>query len=400
VDVEQLLNNVGNIPHGVRTFAVRTHVPFKWELDSEGGRHVKTKIIAEIVNYIKQRFHLTYAPTEGELIFTVDFVEKKVDVSLRNLYVFGYYYKEKKNVSQTRWLCPRCHGKGCEYCNYRGKMYVSVEELLGNALLPLFQAKDYALHASGREDVDVINLAGRPFVIEMVKPRRKPSIDEIRRVVQQPRLGVWADVKRFITPLQVKLITDSHFDKLYWVETDTCVDEEEVKVLEQLKTVIKQRTPTRVERRRADVVRERRVLNLTVLNRCPLVFTVEVEPGTYVKELVSGDNGRTRPSVAELLDRAVNCTELKVLDIYDEFLSDVLNVRRSVFRFGERFYTLKKNTLPILKHTPPHLKDTVERYVRDAEHFFNKGDVLSAIAAYDYVYGLVEGARLKKEERS
>ncbi len=31
-------------------------------------------------------------------------------------------------------------------------------------------------------------------------------------------------------------------------------------------------------------------------------------------------------------------------------------------------------------------------YISDAEHFLNNGDLLSAIAAADYAYGLIEGA--------
>ena len=64
---------------------------------------------------------------------------------------------------------------------------------------------------------------------------------------------------------------------------------------------LSQRTPIRVSRSRKDLVRRRRVLRFEPrpLEGEPC-FEVEVEAqsGTYIKELISGDSGRTVPSVA------------------------------------------------------------------------------------------------------
>jgi len=43
----------------------------------------------------------------------------------------------------------------------------------------------------------------------------------------------------------------------------------------------------------------------------------ECESGTYVKELVSGDDGRTKPSLSELLGREAKVAQLDVLEILD-----------------------------------------------------------------------------------
>ena len=50
---------------------------------------------------------------------------------------------------------------------------------------------------------------------------------------------------------------------------------------------------------------------------------IAAEAGTYIKEFISGDGGRTSPSVAELLGRPVNCTFLVVTSIEDAFLDFV-----------------------------------------------------------------------------
>ena len=45
----------------------------------------------------------------------------------------------------------------------------SVEECIGEILLPYFHGKSYKFHTAGREDVDVRMLGnGRPFVLEVI----------------------------------------------------------------------------------------------------------------------------------------------------------------------------------------------------------------------------------------
>ena len=44
----------------------------------------------------------------------------------------------------------------------------------------------------------------------------------------------------------------------------------------------------------------------------------KVQGGTYIKELISGDEGRTVPSIAQMLDTPCVCKELNVTAIYSE----------------------------------------------------------------------------------
>ncbi|MCS5582384.1 MAG: hypothetical protein NZ777_02605, partial [Pseudomonadales bacterium] len=85
-------------------------------------------------------------------------------------------------------------------------------------------------------------------------------------------------------------------------------------------TVLEQRTPTRVAHRRADKVRKRSVLEVTdtsaetVDDEIFAEVTLRCESGTYVKETIHGDGGRTTPSIAGLL--SVDC-EVVWLDVAD-----------------------------------------------------------------------------------
>jgi tRNA pseudouridine synthase 10 len=83
-------------------------------------------------------------------------------------------------------------------------------------------------------------------------------------------------------------------------------------------TSLEQRTPLRVARRRSDLVRRRTVRAFELLEAptptC-LVARVEADAGTYIKELISGDEGRTIPSLASLLGVPCRCAELDVLEV-------------------------------------------------------------------------------------
>lgn len=101
-------------------------------------------------------------------------------------------------------------------------------------------------------------------------------------------------------------------------------DERIVEVIEGLKGVkLAQRTPERVSHRRADLIRKRTVfeshtpvIEVNEHGQREIEFTLRCESGTYVKETVHGDSGRTQPSVASLIRAKCNVVWLDVGDIH------------------------------------------------------------------------------------
>lgn len=75
---------------------------------------------------------------------------------------------------------------------------------------------------------------------------------------------------------------------------------------------IQQRTPIRVLHRRANTVRERQVLHMKAYRIDDHHFRLELstQAGTYVKEFVSGDLGRTSPSISSILGCKTNLLAL------------------------------------------------------------------------------------------
>lgn len=83
---------------------------------------------------------------------------------------------------------------------------------------------------------------------------------------------------------------------------------------------VKQQTPMRVIHRRADLMREKYIYEANVKRLTPSRFALEIrcQGGLYVKELITGDGGRTVPNVAQILGVKAVPLELDVLGVYME----------------------------------------------------------------------------------
>ena len=83
---------------------------------------------------------------------------------------------------------------------------------------------------------------------------------------------------------------------------------------------IEQETPQRVEHRRADIVRTREVYDISGELLDPRHAEIEVHGagGLYVKELISGDEGRTQPNLSDEVGVPAVVTALDVLDVEGE----------------------------------------------------------------------------------
>ena len=96
--------------------------------------------------------------------------------------------------------------------------------------------------------------------------------------------------------------------------------------------VVHQQTPVRVLHRRSPAVRPRTVRRVTAegVPGAPRFFTLTLrtQAGTYIKEFVHGDFGRTRPNVGELLGCRADILQLDVTDIEMAFAGGGEEARR------------------------------------------------------------------------
>ena len=399
-----------------------------------GSDPLKSSLVAQICRRLNERLGgIELVNDKPDVLALIDVLTLTVDLDIRAVYVYGRYKKLERGIPQTRWPCRACKGRGCKRCDETGLQYKrSVQDLIGNPLLELFEANEHSFHGMGREDIDVRCMGrGRPFVIEFKNPRKR-SVDP---QVMMDRINSLAEGSVEITSMrpstrsEVVRIKDTPAEKSYTIrfrvepmneaeyevltapvdltkedvqtrstkkrrrqrrgdrnsdrtkpleavlevpaasptedelkamKKDELValavkhelkktgkkaelverilaalppapktfdlpdDETIIQVIENLNGVkLAQRTPERVAHRRADLIRRRTVyqahpptIEIAEDGVREVEVTLRCESGTYVKETVHGDSGRTQPSIASLIKAKCNVVWLDVGDIH------------------------------------------------------------------------------------
>jgi len=273
-----------------------------------------------------------FANPDITIIFSVRLNSFNVEFLVKSLFIYGKYNKFLRGIPQTHWNCRTCRGKGCELCNYSGKQYkISVEELISPEFIKRAQATTSKFHGAGREDIDAKMLGeGRPFILELKNPKKRTlNLEKITKYVNKKnKKKVKISNLRYSSKNEVKEVkmNSEKAKKLYKVliESEKKLSEEEFKVLlKKLKIelenqVIEQKTPLRVSHRRADKIRKKKIYSIIGKYLKPHIFEflIETQGGTYIKELISGDEGRTYPSFTQIFEFPLICKELDVLKIF------------------------------------------------------------------------------------
>jgi len=285
--------------------------PIKTELNREVGKRIE-KLTGKKANLKKP-----------QVVALLDLENDSIDLEINSLYIYGRYRKLVRGIPQTRWPCRECHGAGCERCEGTGRMYQeSVDELIKPHLVAASKCEDTAFHGAGREDIDALMLGdGRPFVVEAKKPHlRTIDLNALATEINSVSAGkIEVLGLKFVESETVEQVKSLKADKEYRMKIEHRTTEEKLKSSLDIISgnLIKQKTPTRVLHRRADLERTRRVhrADLESFDIDTAVLVIHCEGGLYVKELVSGDGGRTVPSVAALTGSEAKVIELEVIKV-------------------------------------------------------------------------------------
>jgi len=300
-------------------------------LDSESFKNHFNREVGKELSLTLQK-PSEFTKPDITVIYTLGFTSSEVNLLIRSTFVKGRYNKFIRGIPQTHWDCRVCRGKGCELCNFSGKQYeTSVEELISPEFVKEAKAVGSKFHGAGREDIDVKMLGeGRPFVLELKSPKiRTLDLEKLqKRVNKRNKKKVKITNLIFSSKKQVKSLkfNAENTKKVYRALTSSNenVPKEKFEILlNELKRSfenqkIQQRTPNRVSHRRADKIREKTIFQIEGRFIKPKVyeFIIEAQGGTYIKEVINGDNGRTTPSFTEIFGFPIECRKLDVIKIY------------------------------------------------------------------------------------
>jgi len=302
---------------------------FRAEFGVSHGESLRKEFARTVGKRVAERSGKEVDFKKPEIVALIEPFTDLVRLQVNPLFIAGRYKKLVRSIPQSKWFCSACWGKGCAKCNWTGKMYPeSVQEIVEKPLLEATDGASASFHASGREDIDARMLGnGRPFVIEIAAPKKrflelKRMEDEVNtRGVNKVEVSGLRFADRDVVR---KLKGGESKQKEYrvFVEFENKITAKDMRFLEKsLKNVlIKQNTPLRVLHRRADLTREKYIYDVGVKKLSPrkAEMRLRCQGGLYVKELVTGDEGRTVPSVSELLKNKAKPMELDVLNVIME----------------------------------------------------------------------------------
>jgi len=340
LEMDLISNRISNAIDGIECSKIQLGVHFakdqvaaeealRASLAATGSRPLKATLSDAIQSAVSNKVPGTsWVKERPEVMILFDTMTLGVNVDIRALFLYGRYRKLERGIPQTRWPCRACRGRdgGCESCNGTGQQYPnSIQSLVCETLVELTEAKSDAFHGMGREDIDVRCIGnGRPFVAELKSPIRRTL--NVEKLMEQINKGAKDKIEvtglRYSNRAEVARIKETKAEKSYTIRF-TCehkLDEAEItnRIQSLSGQVLEQQTPQRVAHRRADKVRKRKVISIDniLVEENEIEFDVRCESGTYVKELVHSDEGRTNPSVAAVLEADCEVIWLDVKDIH------------------------------------------------------------------------------------
>lgn len=276
------------------------------------GESIKNELDREVGKRVSEKMGKEVSFNDPDVAVILDSQYDSLEILPKPVFIYGRYRKLERGIPQTRWM-------------HEGNDK-SVEEYIGESAIKYFDGKNYFLHGSGREDVDVLMLGnGRSFVLEISKPRLRFA--DLKNLQEEININARGKIEvfdlRYSTRDEIKRIKEFTGRKIYRLVIELEEDMENNVLNEKIKSlegkVIYQRTPLRVMYKRSDLVRKKTIHSIKVISKDGKRVEIEIEadPGTYIKEFAHGDDGRTKPSISEILNQKIKIERLDVVKILD-----------------------------------------------------------------------------------
>ncbi|KAK1802633.1 hypothetical protein P4O66_004276 [Electrophorus voltai] len=211
-----------------------------------------------------------------------------------SVFIAGRYNKFSRELPQTPWVIDG-----------ERRMEGSVEELIAAPLLSSFRAD------------------GRPFAMELVNPHRvrhtKAEVRQLQETINASSDKIRVRDLQIVTREAMGRMKEGEEEKtksysaLIW--TKKAITKADLDVIGNIKELkIDQKTPLRVLHRRPLAVRQRTIhsMSASYLDTHHFTLLLRTQAGTYIKEFVHGDFGRTKPNLGGLMETEADILELDV----------------------------------------------------------------------------------------
>ena len=238
-------------------------------------------------------------------------------IEIAPFYIYGNYIKLDREIGQTQFSKD-----GVKLS------LTSVDEELKKFLKNIFLNKEEecVFSAGGREDRDVRMLGnGRAFIYTVYNAKKHYSLDfnsintSLNNTLKKVQVnGLRLCDKKYF---QVLKKAESEKIKLYlaFVWSKEEITEQVCEKVNKVKDLkINQITPLRVLHKRVLKTREKIIYGVNIkeiINPHFMIIEIKSSAGTYIKEFVNGDLGRTSPSLCDIIGNDCDIIQLDVEDI-------------------------------------------------------------------------------------
>ena len=243
------------------------------------------------------------------------YLDYKIEIA--PFYICGNYIKLDREIGQT------------QFSKNGVKLSLSsVDEELKNFFKNIFMntIDDLIFSAGGREDRDVRMLGeGREFIYSIYNAKRHYSLDfvKINEILNNSLKKVkvknlrQCDKKAFEKLKNTENEKIKIYDAIVWSKAN--IDNEICDKINKVENInINQITPLRVLHKRVLKTREKVIFKLNIkeiINPHFMILEVRASAGTYIKEFIIGDLGRTFPSLCDIIGNECDIIQLDVQDI-------------------------------------------------------------------------------------
>ena len=243
------------------------------------------------------------------------YLDYKIEIT--PFYICGNYIKLDREIGQT------------QFSKNGVKLSLSsVDEELKNFFKNIFMntTNDLIFSAGGREDRDVRMLGeGREFIYSIYNAKKHYSLDffNINEILNNTLKKVKVKNLRICDKKAFEKLKNTENEKIkiynaiVWSKTN--IDNNICDKINKVENInINQITPLRVLHKRVLKTREKVIYKLNIkeiINPHFMILEVRASAGTYIKEFINGDLGRTFPSLCDIIGNECDIIQLDVQDI-------------------------------------------------------------------------------------
>ncbi|MGM0590948.1 MAG: tRNA pseudouridine(54/55) synthase Pus10 [Halobacteriota archaeon] len=303
-------------------------------LPENAGVTFNAVVNREVGDRLERRIGASRDTDRPDVVVVLDLVATDVEVRITPRYVYGRYRKLVAGVAQRVRKCPECGGtetqslddgdRVCETCDGSGRL-PSVEEIVAWSVRDALDAAEVVFHTAGREADDVLVLGtGRPFVVEVKEPRRRVTeATDLRPEIEAAAADrVAVDELTLVDSDAIGRVSGLPFRQRYRV-TVTTRDPIPAGGLRDAVTRLAETTirrhvrmeELREGRRPTEVVRKLQNVDGEWIADWRSAVEFEVAAGIDPESVVTGEDGRTEPSLSELLKTDLDVTEVAIVAV-------------------------------------------------------------------------------------